>query len=692
MSSGVSRSGEGNSQGIVISTNNLTLTNGGKFDASTQGQGSSGLIDITATGDITIDGENSRGIPSIVLSEVFSSAEGNSQGITISTNNLTLTNGGMVDAGTQGQGSSGLIDITATGDITIDGEGINGFSSGLNSRVNADATGDAGGVNISTTNLNLTNGGVISASTFGQGNAGSIDIITTGDTTIDGEGIIDSSVSADVTGNAGGVNISTTNLNLTNGGRINASTQGQGNGGAVSVTAMENIVVDESDISSRSSVLLRGVDSRTANSGEITISATNLSLINGGRVDTTAIGEGSSGKINVVAKDNIFVEGEDSEGFPSIISSRVNSIGDSGGITISTTNLSLTEGGQVSTATAATGNAGSLTIDASGNVFISGKTERFRSGISANAINKNGNASNINITTEQLTISNGGIIEASNFDILEELSPGVGEPGNIIIEANSIKLANQANINTATQSETGNSANIDLTVTEDLILQNNSLISAEARENAVGGNITINANDGFILAFPNQNNDIIANASRGNGGAINIDTQAIFGLEERLLNPITNDINASSEATGLDGTVEINNPAVDPTTGLINLPASVGDASDQISQNPCQQGVGSEFRITGKGGLPPTVNEALNSESSQVSLVESVPSERKGDGITKEQEEANQSDIPTNEAVPAMGWVFNDQGEVTLTAYSTTDTQEVRSPATPNTCNSNNPN
>ena len=692
ISSGVGSMAEGNSPGIILSTNNLTVNNGGQVDATTEGQGDSGLIDITATGDIVIDGEGMNGInPSGIASNVDVGAEGNSQGIIISTHNLTLSNGGRLIAATSGRGNSGSVEVVATGDITIDGEGNSDNTlSGLFNQVMVGAEGNSQEIVISTNNLNVANGGSISASTFGQGNAGSISITAIGDIAINGENVdgvpsgVNSRVNVDAVGNAGGINISTTDLNLTAGGGVDASTAGQGNAGAVSVIATGDIIVNEGDVSSQVSGRGEG------DSGGIAISTTNLSLINGGRVDASAIGIGSSGKIDVTAKDNIFVEGEDSRGFPSRIVSGVDSIGDSGGIAISTTNLSLINGGQVNASTTASGNAGSLTIDASGSIFISGKIERFRSGISANAINGFGNASNINIATEQLTISNNGIIEASNFDISERFSSegffsGIGEPGNITIKAGSIELANQANINTATQSETGNTANINLQVAEDIILKNSSLISARAVGDASGGNITIDANNGLVLAFPN-NNDIIANAAQGNGGNISIDTQAIFGLEERSSTPFnqSNDIDASSEF-GLQGDFSLNTPNFDPTTGLINLPASVGDASDQISQNPCQQGVGSQFLVTGKGGLPPNPTENLESDRITVDLVEPLSREEE---TGRQGEEAREEDIITAR-VPAMGWVFNEKGEVTLTAYSNTDTKIERSPQHHTTCQSN---
>ena len=51
--------------------------------------------------------------------------------------------------------------------------------------------------------------------------------------------------------------------------------------------------------------------------------------------------------------------------------------------------------------------------------------------------------------------------------------------------------------------------------------------------------------------------------------------------------------------------------------------------------------------------------------------------------------QGEQIDNPSTEAVPAMGWVFNDKGEVTLTAYSTSN-NEIQRPRQQhhNTCSS----
>ena len=679
---------EGNLGKVSIATNSLSLTNGGRISADVLGKGNGGSIEINSTNFILADGEDISGFPSGITSGIGLEAEGNAGNISINTASLSLTNGGRVSANAFGQGNSGLVEITATDVITIDGQRPNG--DGAVSGVTSQAfQGSAEGVRINTTSLSLTNGGQIDATTFGQGNAGLVEInasdfiIFNGDDLRGNPSGASSQVGPGAEGNSEGVIIDTNSLSLTDGGRVSATTFGQGNAGSVNITSTDSIAFDGEDSRGNASGVSSGVNpGAEGNAGGVIIDTDSLSLTNGGQIDASTRGLGNAGSIEIKA-NNIFVSGDRISGVPSGITSLVlfTAEGSAGDVIIDTDSLSLISGGEVNVGTFNQGNAGDIIINATESIFIDGTTNFVRSGISSNALISNSDSGDVNVSTNQLTIDKGGTIEAGNFDSSGIFEPGIGQPGNINIEADSLNLNNGATIEAATQftqsTEVG-SANINLNISEDIILENNSFISARALANATGGNVTINANNGFVLAFPAQNNDIIANASEGRGGAIDITTQAIFGLEERPLNFITNDINASSQATGLDGSVDINNPAVDPTTGLIDLPASVGDASDQISQNPCQQGIGSQFIVTGKGGLPPNPTETLESDRITVDLVE--PLLREGDEETKEQAGKLEEDSVT-ETVPAMGWIFNDKGEVTLTAYSNTDTERERLPS-----------
>ena len=685
----VQSTGGGN---ITINAQNLSLESGelgrsfiraGISSESNSAEAQAGDIIINVAENIALD--NSQ-----IINDVSSGGVGNSGDITITTSSLEVINGGEVSATTFGRGNAGSVGIEAIKNVIVDGQA--NIVSSINSQVEEGAEGNARGVNISATDVSLTNGGKISSDTDGQGDAGAITINAENNITLDdiSENIagsknfigiasgITSSSRLEAVGNAGEIAISTTNLIIDNAGQISSISGGEGNGGNINIDAREKIVISgETARGASSFIASEAIFTAVGNGGDINITTARLSLADGGSINAENSGEGNGGNISIIATEFVDVDGKDSGlGFPSrIVSSSVGSSSvNSGNISISSANLTLTNGGIIDTATTGTGNAGDINVSALKSIFISGIIERNSSGISSSATFGSGDGGNINVVADQIIIEDEGIIEASNFDNLGLTEPGTGEPGNIVIQASSLDL-DRGSISAATQSPVGNGANITL-ASDNLTLQDNSLISARAFENASGGNVTINADEGFILAFPNGNNDIVANAQQGNGGKIDIDTQAIFGLEERSSTPPnqTNDIDASSEF-GLQGDFSLNTPDFDPTSGLIELPASVGDASDQISQNPCQQGVGSEFIVTGKGGLPRNPADSLGSNEVQVGLVEPL-SRQEGETVSASKQLSKDR---VSEAVPAMGWVFNDKGEVTLTAYSNTDTEKERS-------------
>ncbi len=172
-------------------------------------------------------------------------------------------------------------------------------------------------------------------------------------------------------------------------------------------------------------------------------------------------------------------------------------------------------------------------------------------------------------------------------------------------------------------------------------------------------------NADFIVAFPNQNNDLIARASQGRGGNIDLTTNALFGIQERSSTPPnnTNDIDASSQF-GLDGTVAIIELEVNPAEGLEELPTEVIDVTRLIAQSLCQQGDVSEFIVTGKGGIAPSPNQPREWEVSEVDLVE--PASFSEDG-NRERSFARTGE----EIVEAQGWIINDRGIVELVAHQT---------------------
>ena len=303
-----------NGGNIIINARNLSLESGlgssliraGISSAdSTNSEAQAGNIIIDATDKITID-------DSIVTNRVEAEAVGNAGDVIIATDSLSLTNGGAVNASTFGQGDAGSVEITASDIVTIDGE------SSVTSQVASDAKGEGGNIIITTNSLSLTNSGTVNANTFGQGDAGTVDIFASDTVTIDGESSVTSQVASDAKGNAGNVTITTGSLSLTNGGLVDASIGGQGNSGSVEITASDTIVIDGEDSNGFPSGIGSQVNNEAkGNGGNVTITTGSLSLTNGGFISANTGGQGNAGSISITASDTITIDGEASDGISS---------------------------------------------------------------------------------------------------------------------------------------------------------------------------------------------------------------------------------------------------------------------------------------------------------------------------------------------------------------------------------------
>jgi large exoprotein involved in heme utilization and adhesion len=224
-------------------------------------------------------------------------------------------------------------------------------------------------------------------------------------------------------------------------------------------------------------------------------------------------------------------------------------------------------------------------------------------------------------------------------------------------------------------SGTESGANINLQGLDLLRIDNESLISANALEDANGGNVTIDST--FIVATPPtgaKGSDITANANRGNGGRVNITTQGLFGIEFRDNLTPDNDITASSEA-GLDGEVAINQPDVDPSRGLAELPTDVVDATRQIDRRCTPAGAAqrSSFVVTGRGGLPPNPTDPLTGETV---IADWVTLDSEEENTITAAPEANPTSTTPKQLVEAQGWVYGSDGQVILVAEAPTATPQ----------------
>ena len=466
-------------------------------------------------------------------------------------------------------------------------------------------------------------------------------------------------------GQAGKVEINTKELDITNGARITNVNFGRGNLGNIIINADENI-----NIRNAGSSIFNTIFTGEGNAGNIEINTSSLTLNDGAVISENIFqGRGNLGGIIINSAENIMIDGTSSN--PQLLTAQsaifstvnIDGIGDGGLIQIETKNLSLTNQGQLFTSTNGTGNAGDVIINTENINIIGGE---IRSGVEIfDGIRAEGDGGTIRIDTNNLTMTEGGTLTVS--------SEGEGNVGIIIINTNSLEVRDRSQIlaetnfidpNPVISESSSTDANIRLNIIDgNLILRDNSLISARATEQANGGNMRIIAD--FILAFT-QNNDIAASAEQGQGGNINITAEALFGIAERPLNDRTNDINASSEF-GLDGSISIFTPDINTLQTNTEIPNNLIE-SQTLGTNACSGGrevETSRFIIKGKGGVPPQPVETLNSDNILVNGQIALPDQQ------VQNYEIRPIKTSAGDIFPARGIVKTVDGEIILTNYPT---------------------
>ncbi|WP_449420392.1 two-partner secretion domain-containing protein [Phormidium nigroviride] len=620
---------------ISIQAVNFIADSGGYVDTTTYGTGRGGNLLVTATESIELSGYNPEDpndlsglFAQVDVQEGETPATGNGGDLTVSTGRLILRDGAQISSNTFSEGSGGNLTVTASESIELIGRSINGLiPSALLTQAEPDSSGNSQDLTISTRQLILRDGGEISASSLGTGNAGNIVIQVSDQLIIQGQ----SGVLAITLGNkpGGNIRIETGRLIAQNGGQILATTQGVGQAGTLTVNARESIE-------------LSGMGIDGVPSGLFTQSA-------GGATDSNA--------------------------------------GNANDLTVTTRRLIVKDGAAISADTFADGNGGSLTFNASDSIEVTGTSGilsgnipsiqkallrpdgRLPSRLTAVTIGS-GNAGDVTINTGRLTVRNGAIVAVDAVVFAENGTPlNTGSAGNLLVNANDIRL-DRGTINAETAS--GEFGNINLNASNSISMKDKSSITTTATGEARGGRITINTR---TLAAVN-NSDIEANNEfNKEAGRVEITTpEGIFGAESRrAVNPelnSTSDITATAQAgPQLDGEVILNTPDIDPTQGAVQLPDTIASPDNVAQICPGQQRPGEENTFTRTGrGLPANPGETLTTGSANVGLADAVePVEQRARTATP-----SQAVRPTPRFLAAQGWAVNRKGEVIFTANPAT--------------------
>lgn len=601
---------------------------------------------------------------------------------------IILTEGSEAFSDSWGEGKVGdlivkaseLVKLEGTG-IFEDEEGTSQFPSGFFADVTD--TGDGGTISIETKRLIVENGGNISASTFGEGKGGNLIVkasesVEVLGTAIDGEFPSALFTDVDNLGDGGNLTIETQRLIIKDGAQVTASNFGDGDAGNLTVKAFESVELEGviAGTDNPSGLFTQVDEGSSGNAGNLTVQTGKLTVVNGAQISSSTRNASKGGELNINATDSILVSG--SAPNATLLSGRsgifvsaelsyidasgelVPTTGDSGNLLINTGKLTVEEGGTVTADTFGTGKAGELTLNVNELVIRNGGLVRTGSLVEENAVSQErgaagilrvnaaesvqvsgsgtigdtqvnstlftasegtGDAGKIFVTTKKMDIRDGGNVTAS--------SSGDNTGGEIEFNVDSLSLDN-GEILTTTRSNTG--GDITLNVQDLLLLRNQSQISTTAGDEQFGGdggNININTPDGFIVAFPNEDSDITANAFEGNGGNVDITAFGIFGIEFRDEPTSFSDITASSQL-GFDGNVNIETPGIEPNPETVELAEDT--QSTEVAQG-CQ--VSGEAAVAffnlGRGGLPQQPGETLNSEDAIANWIPLVMEETQVD-------------------------------------------------------------
>ena len=344
-------------------------------------------------------------------------------------------------------------------------------------------------------------------------------------------------------------------------------------------------------------------------------------------------------------------------------------------LNIKTNTLLVKDGAEVNASTFGEGAGGDITVNAQDIQIIGKRKDGLPGGIfTTSGENPTGDGNPTrdgNLTVEENPIGDGGDLDI-NANILKvengaQISvqgwTSTGTAGNLIINADSIRLNDKAQLNASTRSNKVDlvrigQATIEIT-SKDLIMRRGSKILTNAEgDNVIGGNIDINTD--ILAAF--ENSDITANSEDSRGGNVEIKTQGIFGIQFRLEGTLdTSDITATGASEDESGDVEIINPDIDLNSGLVNLPSI--PVETKVAQG-CTAGSSiaqSRFEIIGRGGLPTLPTDALSADAVQVDLVSIKPEINKplNTNVSTKPKTSTPKKI-----VEATGWIRNKKGEI----------------------------
>ncbi|MBM0745514.1 S-layer family protein (plasmid) [Phormidium sp. CLA17] len=307
---------------VAVSTRQLAARYGAAIIARSYGSGRAGNITVQASNSVQAVGFSS--INPSVLSTIGNSAfsSGDAGDVTVSTQKITILEGGTIGSVTFGIGRGGDVTVNAFDSIKLIGQSSLSSQSVLNALTIG--AGDAGQLTVNTSRLVAQDGGAVTTVTLGSGRAGSLTVNAKESVEVSGRSPLflpsyvgsSAPIASDTlkqayrlpdrpSGNSGSVTINTPRLSISDGAYVGVSNDGTGSAGTLRVTT-NSIVVDNSGAITAATVSGEG--------GNIDLNVRDFLLLrNNSSITASAGGTGNGGNIQINAGSIVAVPSENSD-------------------------------------------------------------------------------------------------------------------------------------------------------------------------------------------------------------------------------------------------------------------------------------------------------------------------------------------------------------------------------------------
>jgi filamentous hemagglutinin family protein len=242
---------------VTVRAGTLALSRAGVITSGTLGAGKGGEVVVEVGGALTIDGRGGAEYLTGIANQTERGSTGDAGSVFVRAGSLAIRNAGSISSSTRGLGAGGSVLVSVDGDLVIDAQGARALPTGIQAQIDPTYPEGraAGRVDVSAANIVLRDGGVISTSTAGRGNAGAVAV------------------------HAGTIAVQ-------GGAQIASSTSGPGDGGSVVVTTPGALSLDGLGVPG-TQIAASATEQQSGKAGSVVVDAGSITIQGGAQIAST---------------------------------------------------------------------------------------------------------------------------------------------------------------------------------------------------------------------------------------------------------------------------------------------------------------------------------------------------------------------------------------------------------------------